>query len=101
MYELETLFLGGSLYFFVPTYGLKILFKLVVSWIFFWTFIFPTKFFRLLVYNSFYNVQYIIFVLHHSGAYFSGHIIVSWVIQNNILGEVGFQNPSFIYFVCK
>jgi hypothetical protein len=31
-----------------------------------------------------------IFVLHRCGAYFSGNMIVSWVIQNGTLGEVGF-----------
>jgi hypothetical protein len=35
------------------------------------------------------------------GAYFSGNIIVSCVIQNGTLGEVEFRNPRFIYFVCK
>jgi hypothetical protein len=38
---LKLCFLGGSLYFFVPTYGFKILFKSVASSIFFCTSIFP------------------------------------------------------------
>jgi hypothetical protein len=37
MYLFETLFFGGSLYFFVATYGFKILFKSVASSIFFCT----------------------------------------------------------------
>jgi hypothetical protein len=42
-------FFGGSLYFFVPTYGFKILFKSVASSIFFVHLFFPTKFFLLFV----------------------------------------------------
>ena len=45
--------------------------------------------------------MYLIFVSHCSGAYFSGNILDSWVIQNKTLGEDGFQNTEFLYFISE
>jgi hypothetical protein len=42
---LKLCFFGGSLYFFVPTYGFKILFKSIAPSIFFVHLFFPIKFF--------------------------------------------------------
>ena len=45
--------------------------------------------------------MYLIFVLHRSRAYFSGNILDSQVIQNKIVGEAGFQNTQFFYFISE